>query len=148
MTKSTPCSTAIALIGTRWPITLILLDTNALLWLLGDPKQFGPDALHMLAENAEVYSSPVSVFEISIKTMLGKLSVPADFAAVARVNGIKELPLNHVHAEAVGEFPELTRHDPFDRLILAQAFVESMTLLTADRVLISLGRPFVRDARA
>jgi PIN domain nuclease of toxin-antitoxin system len=127
---------------------MILLDTNTLLWALGDPKKFGPGAFRLLAENAEVYSSPVSVFEVTIKTMLGKLSVPADFAALARQHGVLELPLTHVHADAVGLFPELARHDPFDRLILAQAFVEGFTLLTADRVLLSLGRAFVRDARA
>ncbi|SEN30574.1 type II toxin-antitoxin system VapC family toxin [Cryobacterium luteum] len=126
---------------------MILLDTNALLWVLGDPKQFGANSLRLLAEADEVYSSPVSLFEISIKTMLGKLIVPPDFAAVARANGIQELPLNHRHAEAVGVFPELARHDPSDRLILAQAYVQGMTLLTSDRALISLGRQFVRDAR-
>lgn len=139
-----PCFMAIA-----HPCTLmILLDTNALLWVLGDPKRFGASSLRLLDESDEVYSSPISLFEISIKTMLGKLSVPPDFAAVARANGIRELPLNHRHAEAVGVFPELARHDPFDRLILAQAYVEGMKLLTADRVLISLGRPFVCDSRS
>jgi PIN domain nuclease of toxin-antitoxin system len=126
---------------------MILLDTNALLWALGNPKQFGPESLRLLAEDPEVYSSPISLFEISIKTMLGKLSVPVDFAAAARDSGIQELPLTHPHADAVGLFPELARHDPFDRLILAQAFVEGCTLLTADRVLLSLGRSFVMDAR-
>jgi PIN domain nuclease of toxin-antitoxin system len=127
---------------------MILLDTNALLWALGDPKQFGPESLRLLAESSDVYSSPISLFEISIKTMLGKLTVPADFAALARENGIQELPLTQPHADAVGLFPQLARHDPFVRLILAQAFVEGCTLLTADRVLLSLGRSFVRDARA
>jgi PIN domain nuclease of toxin-antitoxin system len=126
---------------------MILLDTNALLWVLGDPKQFGENSLRLLAESNEVYSSPVSLFEISIKTMLGKLTVPPDFAAVARASGVQELALNHRHSEAVGVFPELARHDPFDRLILAQAYAEGMTLLTSDRVLISLGRRFVHDAQ-
>ena len=95
---------------------MILLDTNALLWVLGDPTKFGEGSLALLAESDQVYSSPVSFFEISIKTMLGKLSVPPDFAAAARASGIHELPFNHRHAEAVELFPELARHDPFDRL--------------------------------
>lgn len=127
---------------------MILLDTNALLWLLGDPDRFGPAAFRLLSDAADVYSSPVSVFEISVKSMLGKLSVPTDFGALSKEAGVKELPLTHAHAAAVGRFPELARHDPFDRLILAQAFSEGLTLVTADHVLLSLGRSFVRNAQA
>jgi PIN domain nuclease of toxin-antitoxin system len=80
--------------------------------------------------------------------MTNGFPAPVERAVPLVTDGIQELPLTHVHAEAVGLFPALARQDPFDRLILAQAFAENMTLLTADRVLISLGRPFVRDARA
>jgi len=89
---------------------VILLDTNALLWVLGDPERFGPESLRLLKDSAGVYSSPISLFEISIKKMPDKLSVPADFAALAHVEGCE--------------------------------------LLTADQVLLSLGRHFVRNAQA
>lgn len=128
--------------------TMILLDTNALLWLLGDSARLGPIASQLIASARAVYSSPVSLFEISVKSMLGKLSVPPQFASLARDQGLQELPFTHSHAQAIEAFPELARHDPFDRLILAQAYVEGFTLLTADRVLLSLGRPFVRDVRS
>lgn len=59
-----------------------------------------------------------------------------------------ELPLASRHANALREEPELARHDPFDRFLLAQSFADGMPLLTADHVLLELGRTWVHDARA
>lgn len=64
------------------------------------------------------------------------------------VEGFALLDVTAEHAEGLRGFPELVRHDPFDRLIIAQAVTEGLTLITADRVLLDLGRDFVVDARA
>lgn len=78
--------------------------------------------------------------------MLGKLSVPDKLATRLSEQGLVLLSISAEHAEGIREFPELTRHDPFDRLLIAQASRAGLRLLTADRVLLSLGRTFVIDA--
>jgi PIN domain nuclease of toxin-antitoxin system len=80
--------------------------------------------------------------------MLGRLDLPSDFSVRVIEQGLALLDVTAEHAEALRAFPELTRHDPIDRLIVAQAAVERLTLLTADRVLLGLGRDFVVDATA
>jgi PIN domain nuclease of toxin-antitoxin system len=62
--------------------------------------------------------------------------------------GFTLMSISAEHTEAVRDFPELTRHDPFDRLLVAQASRAGLRLLTADRVLLGLGRDFIVDASA
>ena len=128
-------------------VTMILLDTNVLIWLMTDSEHLGPRARNEIASASAVFSSPMSIIEVRIKSMLGKLSVPEPFAELVRDSGVQELPLSHGDADAISAFPELARHDPFDRAIAAQAFQRGLALMTADRVLLALSRPFIRDAR-
>ena len=93
-----------------------------------------------------VHVSAATVWELTIKTMLGKLSVPDKLASRLTEQGLILLSITAEHAESIREFPELTRHDPFDRLLVAQASHAGLQLLTADRVLLSLGRDFIFDA--
>lgn len=78
--------------------------------------------------------------------MLGKLSIPDKFATRLAEQGFILLSISAEQAEAVRHFPELARHDPFDRLLVAQASHAGMRLITADRVLLGLGREFIADA--
>lgn len=78
--------------------------------------------------------------------MLGKLSVPADLGKRLTGQGLVLLSITAGHAEALRDFPELARHDPFDRLLVAQASRTGLRLLTADQVLLGLGRDFILDA--
>jgi PIN domain nuclease of toxin-antitoxin system len=78
--------------------------------------------------------------------MLGKLSVPADLSTRLTAQGLELLSITAEHAEALRDFPELTRHDPFDRLLVAQAARAGLQLLTADQVLLGLDREFILDA--
>ena len=78
--------------------------------------------------------------------MLGELSVPADLSRRLAAQGLELLSLTAGHAEALRDFPELTRHDSFDRLLVAQASCAGLRLLTADQVLLDLGRDFILDA--
>jgi len=126
---------------------VILLDTNSLLWVLGDSTHLGPIARDALTSAPGVYSSPISVVEITIKTMLGRLSVPDEYLEAARSSGIKDLPFTDAHAVALAQFPQLNRHDPFDRMLVAQAAAEGLTLLTADTVLLDLLPPLTQDVR-
>ena len=86
------------------------------------------------------------MWELTIKAMLGRLDVPAGLAGRAEEQGMAVLPVTAEHAEGLRGFPELARHDPFDRLLVAQASVGALRLLTADAVLLALGRDFVIDA--
>ena len=87
-----------------------------------------------------------TIWELTIKDMLGKVALPADLPGVLDEEGFAILDITAAHAHGLRTFPELARHNPFDRLIIAQARVAGLRLLTADRVLLGLERDFVVDA--
>jgi PIN domain nuclease of toxin-antitoxin system len=93
-----------------------------------------------------VHVSAATVWELTIKAMLGKLTVPADLSKRLTGQGLELLSITAEHAEAIRDFPELARHDPFGRLIVAQAARSGLRLLTADHVLLDLRRDFILDA--
>ncbi len=116
------------------------------MWLLDDNPRLGPRARQAIASAQGVHVSAATVWELTIKAMLGKLSVPADLGEKLAGQGLELLSITAEHAEAISDFPELTRHDPFDRLIVAQASRAGLRLLTADHVLLNLRRDFILDA--
>jgi PIN domain nuclease of toxin-antitoxin system len=125
---------------------MLLLDSQALLWLLDDNPRLGPRARQVITSAQGVHVSAATVWELTIKTMLGKLTVPADLSKRLPEQGLELLSVTAEHAEAIREFPELIRHDPFDRLIVAQAARTGLRLLTADHVPLDLRRDFILDA--
>lgn len=128
-------------------MTSLLLDTQALLWLLSDSRRMGPRARALIASATSVHYSAASVWEILIKSTLGKLRIDGDLAASLRAAHLQELPITVDHALAVSTV-DLPHRDPFDRLLLTQADAEGMTFLTADAILLGTGCSDVRDARA
>ncbi|MBS1674709.1 MAG: type II toxin-antitoxin system VapC family toxin [Actinobacteria bacterium] len=128
---------------------MILLDTNALLWLLHADGRLGAEARKAIDAATVVYQSSASSSELMIKHMLGRLALPGGdrFPTVFSDAGLRELPFTSAHVVAMLRFPALTRHDPFDRMILAQADAERLTLLTADATLLALGETWIQDAR-
>lgn len=125
---------------------MILLDTNALLWLLEDAPLLTERARRLIAATTTHFSA-VSVMETSIKMTLGKLPPRGSVALAAATAGLRELPLTAEHAEAITSFPDLARHDPFDRMLLAQTRTEGMRLLTSDRRLLAAAPELTIDAR-
>jgi PIN domain nuclease of toxin-antitoxin system len=125
---------------------MILLDSQTVLWVMNDSPRLGKLARRRIEESDSVHVSAATVWELTIKSMLGKLKIPEDFAAEAASSGLEILEVSGDHAEGIRDFPELARHDPFDRLIIAQADQHRLDLLTADRVLLGLGRDFVVDS--
>lgn len=125
---------------------MLLLDSQALLWLLDDNPRLGPEARKVITSAQGVHVSAATVWQLTIKSMLGKLTVPANFSKRLTGQGLELLSVTAEHAEALRDFPELTRHDPFDRLIVAQAARTGLRLLTADHVLLDLRRDFIIDA--
>jgi PIN domain nuclease of toxin-antitoxin system len=125
---------------------MLLLDSHVALWALDDSPRLGSAARDLIAGSGGTHVSAVSVWELTIKRLLGKVDAPSDLAAELASAGYAALSVTHADAEAIADFPELVRHDPFDRLLVAQAHRAGLKLLTADRVLLALGRDFIVDA--
>lgn len=119
----------------------LLLDTHLLLWALGSPSKLSARSRKEI-EAADVYASAASIWEISIKSALGKLDAdPADVLAAVDPAGFTMLSISGLHAAKVVQLPPLHK-DPFDRMLIAQALSEPMILYTDDDILRGYG-PFV-----
>ena len=79
--------------------------------------------------------------------MLDKLVAPEDILGIVKASGLANLAFETEHADALTEFPTLSKHDPFDRMLLAQAKTEDLSLLTSDGLLLEQGFDFVVNAR-
>ena len=116
----------------------LLLDTHILLWAAGEPERLSAAARKLLNNpRNELLFSAASIWEVAIKSVLGK----KDFVAEPRLlrrglieNGYIELPVTSEHAVGIDALPPL-HNDPFDRLLLAQALSEGVTLVTRDALL-------------
>jgi len=113
----------------------LLLDTHLLLWAAGEPDRLSVRARSLMEDqdNALVFSA-ASLWEITIKAGLGRADFQIDPHLLRRgliENGYEELPVTGQHALAVGQLPDVHR-DPFDRILVAQATVEGLLLLTHD----------------
>ena len=112
-----------------------LLDTQLLLWAAGQPQKLSRGARKLINDSDnELVFSAVSIWEVSIKSTLGR----DDFRVEPRLlrrglldHGYTELPLTSQHAVSIDNLPQIHR-DPFDRMLVAQAIVEGITLLTGD----------------
>jgi PIN domain nuclease of toxin-antitoxin system len=121
---------------------ILLLDTHLLLWAAGEPQRLSAKARTLLLDpsNQLVFSS-ASLWEISIKNGLERADFNVDPRRLWRmllVNGYRELPVTSEHTIEVNDLPPLHK-DPFDRILLAQARVEGLTLLTADKAVAKYG---------
>jgi PIN domain nuclease of toxin-antitoxin system len=108
-----------------------LLDTHILLWWLSGHARLKAQARRAIVDAELVYVSAVSAWELAIKASLGKLRAPDDLEVQLRASQFRQLPVSIAHAIAAGNLP---RHhgDPFDRMLVAQAALESLTLVTGD----------------
>jgi PIN domain nuclease of toxin-antitoxin system len=122
----------------------LLLDTHALLWALAQPERLSGEARAAIADarNA-VFVSAASSWEIEIKTALGKLRTPPDLEAQLTERRFLELPIRLKHALALRRLP-LHHRDPFDRMLVAQAMVEGLTLVTSDEQVLAYSTPTMR----
>lgn len=110
----------------------LLLDTHVLLWWLNDDPALGQAARRAIAAGRNtVYVSAASAWEIAIKKHMGKLSAPGNLRDVIEETRFVELPVTIEHAIATEELP-LLHVDPFDRMLIAQARIENLTLVTHD----------------
>jgi PIN domain nuclease of toxin-antitoxin system len=116
----------------------LLLDTNLLLWAAADSKRLPRLARELLEDPAnEVYYSAASIWEIAIKSSLGRKDFRIDLGSLQSAlpdMDFIELPVTAAHAAGITKLP-LIHRDPFDRLLIAQSIVEPLTLLTNDAIL-------------
>lgn len=111
----------------------LLLDTHAVYWWLSRPQTLEREAYAAIEDPAnEVFVSSASVYEITFKVAVGKLRVAADIVGELANVGFAQLPLMWRHAYAAGSLP-LHHRDPFDRLLVAQAQIEGLTIVTRDQ---------------
>ncbi|MEV6302229.1 type II toxin-antitoxin system VapC family toxin [Actinoplanes sp. NPDC051861] len=109
----------------------LLLDTHVALWAIAGERTLAADFLDRLRHDPDVHLSPVSLWEITIKQAAGKLTGPPDLTERIRDMGFRPLPVTHAHALAAGRLPPHHR-DPFDRMLVAQAITEGLTLASRD----------------
>jgi PIN domain nuclease of toxin-antitoxin system len=114
----------------------LLLDTHTLLWFLGNDPQLSP-AARQNVENPvhDKFVSVASLWEIALKLSLGKLKLPGPFSEIfphqLEINGFALLPISCAHLNVVVALP-FHHRDPFDRLVIAQAMADEMTIVTRD----------------
>jgi len=113
----------------------LLLDTHVLLWSLAGDDRLGDRAVDLIEDGRNVvYVSAASIWEISIKRSLGKLRVPGDVPTEVDAASFVRLPISFEHAVEVAALPDL-HADPFDRMLIAQARTDRLTLMTDDAVM-------------
>ena len=117
----------------------LLLDTHAVLWWLNDDPTLSDAARAEISDPENtVYLSAVAVSEMRIKQGIGKLDLPDDFEEVLDGQAFSKLPVTVDHAHTIAGLPAIHR-DPFDRMLVAQAVVEGMTIVTRDRRIAEYG---------
>jgi PIN domain nuclease of toxin-antitoxin system len=120
----------------------LLLDTHVLIWW-DEGARLSREARSAIEEADQVYVSAVSGWEIAIKTALGRLRPLRTVAEAIEDSGFEELPVRLRHAEALASLPQHHR-DPFDRMLLAQARADGLTLVSRDAAFQAYRTPLIR----
>ena len=112
----------------------LLLDTHAVIWFLGGRDELRREARDAIESADRVYVSAASIWEMATKVARGRLDAPSDFAHRLGDLGMLQLALEWEHARVAGGLP-LHHRDPFDRMLVAQAIVERLTIVTRDEAI-------------
>ena len=109
----------------------LLLDTHAILWFLAGSDRLREDARKAITTAERAHVSAATIWELSVKAARGRLEAPVDFTNRLLEQGMLPLPLEWEHARVAGGLP-MHHRDPFDRMLVAQAIVERLTIVTRD----------------
>ncbi len=110
----------------------LLLDSHTLYWVITHPQKLAADARASIEDGAnEVFASAASIWELRIKSAKGKLKLSKKFSQAVIDTGIQALPIRFEHADQIESLPSI-HGDPFDRILVAQAMVENLILVTRD----------------
>lgn len=118
----------------------LLLDSHIFYWYDKGDGRLGQSIVSQINRVPRVCVSTASIWEMGIKSRLGKLEFIGSMTKVAQQHGFEILSIEAAHAEATSSLP-IHHRDPFDHMLLAQALVEGLTLVTHDKVLVSYGVP-------
>jgi PIN domain nuclease of toxin-antitoxin system len=119
----------------------LLLDSNVFIWMVGRPRQLSATVRQELAEpRNDRFVSVASMWEISIKISLGKLTLPGDLGVAVEGMAARMLPISMPHVARIQRLP-FHHRDPFDRILVAQAIEEGLTIVTRDRRIAAYGIP-------
>ena len=125
----------------------LLLDTHILLWSISESGRLSPSARELLGRTeSQLVFSVASLWEVAVKTAQGKLDFRVDVSVMRRNligNGYEELPVTGAHVAGLAGLPAIHK-DPFDRMLVAQALVEGITLLTSDATVARYPGPIQR----
>jgi len=117
----------------------LLIDTHVFIWSVTGNRRLKASARAYLEGAEVVYVSAASIWEIAIKARIGKIDGDAEvFARAIEASGFRELPVTSSHAAEVARLP-MHHTDPFDRLLIAQAFIEPLRFVTGDETLLAYG---------
>ena len=125
---------------------MVLLDTNALLFLLTMPQRLGKKTNRLLSRSDFAHYSPLSAAELAIKQMIGKLKLAEPIHMLIPGQRLREVPFDGKAVAELSSLPSLVRHEPFDRMILATARAHGAKLLTSDRKMLELGFDWILDS--
>ena len=125
---------------------MLVIDTNALLAILTRPKILGSKTTKLVDSTEILYYSSISVFEIAIKNMLGKLNLSIPLLKLLDTPKLKSVPFSVKEALETYSLPSLSRHEPFDRMILATVKANRAKLITSDRKMLELGFDWIIDS--
>ena len=129
-------------------MTRAFFDTHVAYWLAKDPHRLSPALLAQVNRHHQRAVSSLSFAELEIKRILGRAPEFGDLSERFASMSIEIEPFDYTASQSVARFPTLLRHDPFDRMIFAQAASRpNTTFFTADKTLIALGLDWVVDAR-
>lgn len=121
----------------------LLIDSNALIWMVGQPAVLSPQARRALQDpDNDRFVSLASIWEITIKLSRGKLVLPGKLEAAVDGMAAAVLSITLAHIDRVGSLP-FHHRDPFDRMIIAQAMEEGLTVVTRDRHFQAYGVPLL-----
>lgn len=112
-----------------------LLDTHIVLWAVDEPARLSAEIARVIRKERHVFVSAASIWEIAIKSSIGKLTIGGNLVERLTEFGFQELTVSWAHGRRAAELPAIHR-DPFDRLLAAQAVIENLVLATTDRDLL------------
>jgi PIN domain nuclease of toxin-antitoxin system len=119
----------------------LLVDSNAFIWAYVEPTELSTTARRAISDPAnERFISIAALWEISIKSSTGKLSMPADPSQAISDLALTILPISLAHVQRIPSLP-FRHRDPFDRMMIAQAMEEGLTIVTRDRIFAAYGMP-------
>ena len=125
---------------------MYLLDTSVVLTYALNPKRLGPRTRRIIRNPSRLQVSSVSIAEIFVKQMLGKIRLQFPIAATASSFGLTPLSFDLAMAEEISTLTGMVGHDPFDRMITATAKATGVKLITSDRQLLNLGFDWILDS--